>query len=195
MSPQVSPLDVSMSSLLSLMSFPDGSRVEAKTPDGTRVATPSNNPALPGATALAAPAGPSGAATPRTASYAGAVKAPATDWHLEFSLNGKRLQLHDTIYGVVHQQQAALPEGAMSGGPFASSISLTWKKVDGPAPAGTSPQFTFPLCWDDEALIDKTSCRSTFGCTFAGVRSQCYGHWPRCLCADHQDHPTSPGRT
>lgn len=113
----------------------DGSRVEAKTPEGTRVATPSQNPAIAGAPA-AAVAGPSGTATPRTASYAGAVKAPATDWHLEFSLDGKKVALSDTIYGVVHKNRASLPGGLAMGGPYGSAITLTWKKVDGPAPSG-----------------------------------------------------------
>lgn len=116
----------------------DGSRVEAKTPDGTRVATPSNNPAT---TSSASPlasmgAAASGSATPRTASYAGALKAPATDWHLEFFLNGTKASLNDTIYGVVHKNRASIPGGFGPGGPYSSSVTLTWKKVDGPASSG-----------------------------------------------------------
>lgn len=113
----------------------DGSRVEAKTPDGTRINTPGNNAAVPGGAGLT-PAGPSGSVTPRTASYAGALKAPATDWHLEFSLNGNKVALADTIYGLVHKNKASLPAGIAAGGPYGTAVTLTWKKVDGPAPGG-----------------------------------------------------------
>jgi E3 ubiquitin-protein ligase TRIP12 len=118
----------------------DGSKVEVKTPDGTRVATPSQNPAASAALSSAgpssAPAG-SGAATPRTASYAGAVKTAPSDWHLEFSLNGKPLSLNDTIYGAVHRSQST-QSGASSGGAgvFGGSVVFKFKRVDGPAPTG-----------------------------------------------------------
>lgn len=139
----------------------DGSKVEAQTPDGTRVATPSqaasaaatagvSTPtARPGATPAAPAAGSSasGAATPRTASYAGAVKTAPTDWHLSFTYDGKPIGYDDTVYGVVHRAQAdkaqaqanissvaaALP-GSM--GAFGATALFKYKKVPGPAPTG-----------------------------------------------------------
>lgn len=104
------------------------------------MATPSNNPAAAGSNSLTVPGatGASGSATPRTGSYAGALKAPATDWHLEFSFNGKKLDLNETIYGLVHRNRASLPGGVGSGGAYGGHITLVWKKADGPGPSGTS---------------------------------------------------------
>ena len=75
--------------------------------------------------------GPS-AATKPLASYAGALKAPPSDWHLEFSFNGTPVGLEDTIYGVVHKLQPSLP-GGQFGGTFGSPVCFKFKKVDGPA--------------------------------------------------------------
>jgi E3 ubiquitin-protein ligase TRIP12 len=100
----------------------DGSRVEAKTPEGTRVATPSQ-------AGLASQAGPS-AGTPRSASYAGAVKTAPVDWHLEFSLGGQPVSLEDTIYGAVHKSKGG---PASLGGVHGAAVVLRFKKVDGPA--------------------------------------------------------------
>ena len=137
----------------------DGSKVEAKTPDGTRVATPSQNaPSAPAADSSTPTARPgvvpgaaagtsaSGAATPRTASYAGAVKTAPTDWHLEFTYDGKDISYDDTVYGVVHraqadkaQAQAASANGSAlpgSMGSFGATALFKYKKVPGPAPTG-----------------------------------------------------------
>ncbi|ORY25651.1 hypothetical protein BCR39DRAFT_543634 [Naematelia encephala] len=108
---------------------PDGSRVEAKTPEGTRIATPSQ------AGVAANQAGPSGSGTttPRTASYAGAVKAAPVDWHLEFSFNGNSVSLDDTIYGAVHKHQQAGGPSSF-GGVYGTPVVIKFSKVDGPAP-------------------------------------------------------------
>ena len=121
----------------------DGSRIEVKTPDGTRVATPSGAPptgsssAAPAATPTGAP-GSGGSMTPRTASYAGAVKTAPTDFHLTFHLDGKQVDIRDTVYGIVHKhhQNHSTPGPSV---PFGSSVNLMWRKVDGPAPTGQSP--------------------------------------------------------
>jgi E3 ubiquitin-protein ligase TRIP12 len=101
------------------------------------VATPSHAPPAVSSAAQATPApaaagtpSPSGAVTPRTASYAGAVKTAPTDFHLAFFLDGKSVNLQDTVYGIVHKHHQTLPAGS----PFGQSVNLTWKKVDGPAP-------------------------------------------------------------
>ncbi|KAI0060670.1 hypothetical protein BV25DRAFT_1954506 [Artomyces pyxidatus] len=109
----------------------DGSKVEAQTPDGTRVGTP-------GATSA------SRVATPRDASgknsYAAALKTKPSDWHLEFSMDDHPLPLDLTIYGAIHQHElrkkaagetASLPPHLLWQGVY----TVKFKKVPGPAPA------------------------------------------------------------
>ncbi|TXT15889.1 hypothetical protein VHUM_00392 [Vanrija humicola] len=135
---------------------PDGSRVEAKTPDGTRIATP--NQAAAASSASAAGAASTGTPT-RTGSYAGAVKT-APDWHLEFSINGKPLSLEDTIYGAVHKmaKSSASPVNI-----FNLPVTFKFRKVEGatpakapieaPSPASTSS--AFPSVLDESAPVSK----------------------------------------
>jgi E3 ubiquitin-protein ligase TRIP12 len=111
----------------------DGVKVEAKTPEGTRIATPNQ----------AANAGPgpsaSGSATPRTASYAGAVKTEPKDWHLEFSLKDVKLDMNETLYGVVHKHQDLLSDQANTyGSVFNAPLIIKFKKVEGPPPSSGS---------------------------------------------------------
>ena len=108
-----------------LTTFSDGSKVEAQTPDGTRVGTPS---ATSKEQILARTAPPS------KASYAAALKAKPTDWHLEFSMDDHTLPLDLTIYGAIHQHEIRKKTGA------ATSLNMIWqgvytvkfKKVPGP---------------------------------------------------------------
>ncbi|KZT38098.1 hypothetical protein SISSUDRAFT_1062304 [Sistotremastrum suecicum HHB10207 ss-3] len=108
----------------------DGSKVEAQTPHGTRVATP--NPKDAASTSSA----------PR-ASYATALKAKPTDWHLEFSMDGHALPLDMTIYGAIHQHE--LRKGNTGGTIYPSSIwsgiyTINFKKVTGPAPSADAKE-------------------------------------------------------
>ncbi|CAE6466788.1 unnamed protein product [Rhizoctonia solani] len=114
----------------------DGTRVEAQTPDGTRVATPNPSTAE------------RQAATPSSSSkfsYAAALKAKPTDWHLEFSMDGHALPLDTTIYGAVHNHEArrAAASGSTSGSNVASLsapslwqgvYTVKYRKVPGPPP-------------------------------------------------------------
>jgi len=75
----------------------------------------------------------SGSDTPRTSSYAGAVKTAPTDFHLEFTYNGKIISLEDTIYGAVHKNQPVGSTGAI--GSYGSAVVFKFRKVDGPAPS------------------------------------------------------------
>ncbi|BEI86859.1 hypothetical protein CcaverHIS002_0702050 [Cutaneotrichosporon cavernicola] len=103
---------------------PDGSRVEAKTPDGTRIATPNQ--------AAAESGGAGSSATPtQTGSYAGAVKTIPVDWHLEFSVDGQALRITDTIYGAVHKYAKNSPT---PGSAFTLPVTFKFRKVDGPLP-------------------------------------------------------------
>ena len=104
----------------------DGSRVEAKTPDGTRIATPSQ------AAAQSAP-GPSGSGTPRTGSYAGAVKATPNDFHLVFTHNGQPVSLDNTIYGAIHKY-GDNSSGTNNTLAYGNLAVFKFRKVDGPPP-------------------------------------------------------------
>ncbi|WVF68897.1 hypothetical protein IAT40_003670 [Kwoniella sp. CBS 6097] len=133
-------------SIVNMSVAPDGSRVEAKTPEGTRIATPQQN--APGQAA----AGPSAAASGVPgSSYAGAVKTAPSDWHLEFFVGGNKLSLDDTIYGAVHRNQDSIPDGGY-GGVYNSPVTINFKKVEGPAqtkppldaPSPASVESSFP---------------------------------------------------
>ncbi|KAG8989607.1 Ubiquitin fusion degradation protein 4 [Tulasnella sp. JGI-2019a] len=112
---------------VSLAIADDGQKVEAQTPDGTRVATP--NPGAGTSNLL-----------PTKASYASAVKAKPVDWHLEFSMDDHALPLDMTIYGAIHHhmQRKGTSTPAMSS-LWNGVYTVKFKKVPGPAPAeGTS---------------------------------------------------------
>ncbi|KAG6833243.1 hypothetical protein H0H87_009864 [Tephrocybe sp. NHM501043] len=106
----------------------DGTKVEAQTPDGTRVATP-NSSAKEGPQ----PSNPRASLSTK-ASYAAALKAKPTDWHLQFSMDDHALPLDLTIYGAIHQHEmrkktAASPPSMIWQGVY----TIKFKKVAGPA--------------------------------------------------------------
>ncbi|KAF8576807.1 hypothetical protein K439DRAFT_1366247 [Ramaria rubella] len=105
----------------------DGSKVEAQTPDGTRIATPN----------LAKdPPAPQPSSSSAKASYAAALKAKPNDWHLEFSMDDQILPLDLTIYGAVYQHEARKPSGPpLNPNTIWSGIyTVKFKKVPGPPP-------------------------------------------------------------
>jgi hypothetical protein len=111
----------------------DGSKVVAQTPNGSRVETPVQ------AAEANAEAGPSRGAEggARGSSYATALKTSPTDWHLEFSMNGKPLPLDMTVYGAVHRHESTT--GITNGvqrGIWSGIYPIAFKKVAGPAPTG-----------------------------------------------------------
>ncbi|KAG6890023.1 hypothetical protein C0992_003368 [Termitomyces sp. T32_za158] len=110
----------------------DGSKIEAQTPDGTRVATPNLN--------LSAkdPSLPFIMRAPQTtkASYAAALKAKPSDWHLEFSMDDHVLPLDLTIYGAIHQHEMRKKTSASPPSMIWQGIyTIKFKKVHGPATA------------------------------------------------------------
>ena len=113
--------------LFAQMRFTDGSKVEAQTPDGTRVGTPN---------AASKEQGLVRSALSSRTSYAAALRAKPTDWHLEFSMDEHTLPLDLTIYGAIHQHEMRKKAGA------ATPLNMIWqgvytvkfKKVLGPAP-------------------------------------------------------------
>ncbi|KAI0306092.1 hypothetical protein B0F90DRAFT_1808594 [Multifurca ochricompacta] len=128
---EMDPDNASTEKTVTLSVADDGSKVEAQTPDGTRVGTPS---AAPSNSRGPAPRGwPSG-----KGSYASALKAKQTDWHLEFSMDDHPLPLDLTIYGAIHQHElrkkkagsgSALPPHLLWQGVY----TIKFKKVSGPA--------------------------------------------------------------
>lgn len=104
-----------------------GDSVVAKTPDGTRVATPTSFAANAAGVSAARPA----AAKPR-ASYAAAVKSEPTDFHLEFSMGGQDIKLDTTVYGAVHRH-ASLSTEAQRLSMWSQIYEIRFRKVAGPA--------------------------------------------------------------
>lgn len=131
---------------------PDGSRVEAQTPDGTRIATPNQ--------AASSNANAGSSSTPSRSSYAGAVKTAPADWHLEFSINDQVLSLEDTVYGAVHKYAKASPSPLNA---FNVPIIFKFRKVEGPAsakapvdaPSPASISSTLPAVLDPSAPVSK----------------------------------------
>lgn len=142
---------------------PDGSRVNASTPDGTRVQTPiPGSTAAPGSrpdvgarkpsggsTASRPAAGPSGSAAPPPGrSYAAALKAAPADWHLEFSMGGRPVDMESTIFGAVYQHEVRTGSAVGIRGVWQNVYTVNFKKVAGPPPTArehfrhTAPQRT-----------------------------------------------------
>lgn len=102
--------------------------MEAQTPDGTRVGTPN---------AISKEHTVVRNTLSSRASYAAALKAKPTDWHLEFSMDDHALPLDLTIYGAIHQHEMRKKTG------IATPLNMIWqglytikfKKVPGPAPS------------------------------------------------------------
>ncbi|KAF4593200.1 Ubiquitin fusion degradation protein 4 [Pleurotus pulmonarius] len=108
----------------------DGSKVVAQTPEGTRVATPSIKEATPASLSRGGSS---------KASYAAALKAKPTDWHLEFSMDDQPLPLDLTIYGAIHQHEMRKKTGALPPSLIWQGIyTVKFKKVAGPAPSTES---------------------------------------------------------
>lgn len=117
--------------------LPDGSKVEAQTPDGTRVATPNSSKDVPPM------ANPRHSLSTR-ASYAAALKAKPADWHLEFSMDDHILPLDLTIYGAIHQHEMRKKSGALPPSLIWQGVyTIKFRKVSGPLPSSESKQWNF----------------------------------------------------
>ncbi|KAF7892018.1 hypothetical protein EAF00_008320 [Botryotinia globosa] len=116
-----------------------GGKVTARKEDGTRVATPSQS--LPStsrsSSALQAAAAQEALSTPTTSSrpmsYAAAIQAAPSDWHIEFSLDGKVIANDTTIYRAVHTMGNAV-EDQSSRSVWSAIHPIKFKRVPGPPP-------------------------------------------------------------
>lgn len=105
----------------------DGGRVEAQTPDGTRIATPNSVRDVSTASGRAGHLSKS--------SYAAALKAKPIDWHLEFSMDDHVLPLDLTIYGAIHQHEMRKKSGSQPSSSMWQGIyTVKFRKVNGPPP-------------------------------------------------------------
>lgn len=120
-------LDTTGDKTITLSIAEDGGRVEAQTPDGTRIATP--NSARDASTA-------NGRSGPLSkSSYAAALKAKPFDWHLEFSMDDHVLPLDLTIYGAIHQHEMRKKAGSQPSSSMWQGIyTVKFRKVNGPPP-------------------------------------------------------------
>lgn len=117
----------------------DGSKVEASTPDGTRVATPT--PLKSSAASLPKPRG----------SYAAAVKAAPTDFHLQFTMGDVPIGLETTIYGAVHNYDLRHPQPDRRN-MWNAIHTVNFKKVPGPAQAEVDRTSPVPTSHPDSIL-------------------------------------------
>ena len=128
----------------------DGSKVVAQTPEGTRVATP--NPAKGSPSAARGSAASKG-------SYAAALKAKPSDWHLEFYVDDQKLPLELTIYGAIHQHEARKKKAGNVTPPsmiWQNVYTVKFKKVPGPA---KSPEREFISFFLSSEIISFTRCQ------------------------------------
>ncbi|KAJ9093566.1 hypothetical protein QFC19_008293 [Naganishia cerealis] len=115
--PQEQTVDLSMPD--------DGSKPEATTPSGTRVATPTNETS-------AAESSKAADLPPKLGSYAAAVRAPPSDWHFQFHIGDDELSMSDTVYGALHRTQSVTQTGKPKQSIFWQQPVIKFKKVDGP---------------------------------------------------------------
>ncbi|KIJ20720.1 hypothetical protein PAXINDRAFT_165588 [Paxillus involutus ATCC 200175] len=124
--------DLAADKTVTLSIAEDGGRVEAQTPDGTRIATPSSSKDVP-------PISAGRQANAQKSSYAAALKAKPTDWHLEFWMDDHLLPLDLTIYGAIHQHEIRKKVGALPSSTMWQGIyTVKFKKVSGPPPSQDS---------------------------------------------------------
>ncbi|KAG6335267.1 hypothetical protein ID866_3823 [Astraeus odoratus] len=121
-------VDIAADKTVTLSIAEDGGKVEAQTPDGTRIATPNSIKDV-----LTGPMSRSAAST--KSSYAAALKAKPVDWHLEFSVDDHVLPLDLTIYGAIHQHEMRKKAGSQPSSSMWQGIyTVKFRKVNGPPP-------------------------------------------------------------
>ncbi|CAG8112315.1 unnamed protein product [Penicillium salamii] len=117
-----------------------GGKVTARKEDGTRVGTPSHTTG--GSKASSSTPNPQSHSRSNSSlatagrpfsSYAAATASVPQDWHLEFSVDGKIVDLETTIYRGVHHDREDLDETSAKN-VWSSIHTITYKRVPGPPP-------------------------------------------------------------
>ncbi|MBW0499959.1 hypothetical protein O181_039674, partial [Austropuccinia psidii MF-1] len=135
----------------------DGSKMEAHTPHGTRIATPlSSRPpsalGKPSNSSLAGLINSGSGSRSSKPSYAAAVKAEPKDWHLVFSLGGQSIPLDTTVYGAVYANESQ--NGTQNRNMWSNVYTVTFRKVDGPAPTSNEDALSVdPGCREEGCLL------------------------------------------
>jgi len=117
-----------------------GGKITARKEDGTRVPTPSggrSSTTLPSrsSTLTAALQGtPTPATSSRPMSYAAAIQTVPSDWHIEFSLDGKVIPNETTIYRAVHNS-ASNSDDHLSRNIWSAIHPIKFRRVPGAPPA------------------------------------------------------------
>lgn len=128
-----------------------GSKIEAQTPDGTRVATPNLSKDGPST---------SRQMMSSKASYAAALKAKPSDWHLQFSMDDHILPLDLTVYGAMHQHEMRKKSGPLPPSLIWQGVyTVKFKKINGPLPLSESELPCPPLGRNMFAHHRCRSCR------------------------------------
>ncbi|KAL9113876.1 MAG: hypothetical protein Q9227_002010 [Pyrenula ochraceoflavens] len=131
------------------LEFASTGKVTAHKEDGTRVATPqqpgtplspSSRPPPPGGPTSASPLPmhPSLALAGRPyGSYAAALSSIPTDWHIEFSIDGKAIPKETTIYRAIYKSRDQTKDPTARN-MWLATHSIKFKKVKGPPPESKS---------------------------------------------------------
>ncbi|SNX87121.1 related to UFD4 - Ubiquitin-protein ligase (E3) [Melanopsichium pennsylvanicum] len=147
----------------------EGGRIVAKTPEGTRIATPGNGAGTPtpkpsdsSAAGNSAKDSSSFTSSPaKPSSYASALQKKPTDWHLEFSIGSEKLSLDTTIYGAVHRfettqgQASTNAVSTLHGGSrhiWSNVYTVKYKKVPGANAKQAAEATPEPTCAENAAV-------------------------------------------
>lgn len=123
------------------MEIASSGKVTARKEDGTRVSTPSQSTPVSKSSsgprsALSSASNGSLAMSGRPFSYAAAMASPASDWHIQFSIDGQPVSSDTTIYRAVHHNRRHLdPNGRNV---WSAIHTVTFRRVPGPPPAESS---------------------------------------------------------
>jgi E3 ubiquitin-protein ligase TRIP12 len=119
-------------------------KVTARKEDGTRVATPNQSstpvsrPSSSAQPSISQPPAPSLALAGRPySSYAAAMAAIPQDWHIEFSMDEKKVPHETTIYRAVYHNKLQ-PDDSAARNVWSAIHSIKFKRVRGPPPVEPS---------------------------------------------------------
>jgi E3 ubiquitin-protein ligase TRIP12 len=140
------------------MEIASSGKVTARQEDGTRIQTPQPGTPVPGAarpdSSGDSPSVPASSRSLRTAgrpSYAAALASTPQDWHIEFSIDGKVIPNHTTIYRAVHHNREH-PSDPTTRTVWSGVHTIKFKKVKGPPPSSSLATLAEKRKVDDKQL-------------------------------------------